>query len=485
MAGAVSYIVAFQLGGGEVYYSGFAEVGEEFTMLAAIRFAANMNVTVYDPKGFTDAADIVRPENMIQTLKYHSSCSQNLFLKDRFGSVQLVVFVNQLQGTVTCFQNVTLGFSVEAPIDIEGGEATLTGLRVISSINNGDGGIFNLDDKVAGVVVRPGDPPFQTSATITIDLTQRLRYTLISTVIGQTDEGIRCFGVDAFQFVAGNPLPPIFPTLAPSAAPTISPFPTPDPDTAACEIGSAISCRKSEGGSCRSLQSPAGSLCLGSNANQLRFIYTPQLCRGNNTQARFECTDSVQTFPTGDAFLRVARRDSIFFQGVVSPGQLITVGIQGNANDMDIAISSVLNNGPGTLLQASSMSLRCREEDSIRLLDTYGALQLVGFRNAEQGSQQIFESLVISYTVRNTGVLDLDLTSAVRDSNFVEFSDFLTAPDFRRIEPRGSEVFEDRFTLNLVESAGQNFDFTFVARGVGTVSREGCNAPSLFTLTVA
>ena len=189
--------------------------------------------------------EIVQPQNILQTLVYHSSCSQNLFLKDRFGSVQLVVFVNEDQGTVTCFQNATLTFDIDVPVDIEGGSAELTALNVISNV-----GIFDLSDQVAGVIVTP-EMPFQATATITMDLTVRQKYTALSTIIGRTDEGKGCFGTDFFEFEAGNPLPPIFPTLAPSAAPTISPFPTPDPETAPCNLRADIECQRSGGGSCR------------------------------------------------------------------------------------------------------------------------------------------------------------------------------------------------------------------------------------------
>ena len=63
---------------------------------------------------------------------------------------------------------------------------------------------------------------FSVTENIQIDLTERQKYTALSTIVGQTDEGQRCFGTDVFEFTAGNPLPPIFPTLAPSAAPSRS-----------------------------------------------------------------------------------------------------------------------------------------------------------------------------------------------------------------------------------------------------------------------
>jgi hypothetical protein len=52
----------------------------------------DMNLTVYDSQGGT----------LLQRVQYHSSCSQNLFLRDRYGASQLVSFFNELQGLVDC-----------------------------------------------------------------------------------------------------------------------------------------------------------------------------------------------------------------------------------------------------------------------------------------------------------------------------------------------------------------------------------------------
>lgn len=155
--GATSYIIAFQLGGGEEYFSGFVDVNDEFTILAEEKFTANMNITVYDPGNSTDVAEILKPSNMIQTVIYHSSCSQNLFLKDRFGSVQLVEFTNEEQGRVSCFQNVSLTVSVKIPVMVEG-VAELTALTVVTNQGQADQGIFDLSEIVAGQTLVPGTP---------------------------------------------------------------------------------------------------------------------------------------------------------------------------------------------------------------------------------------------------------------------------------------------------------------------------------------
>ena len=227
---------------------------------------------------------------------------------------------------------------------------------------------------------------------------------------------------------ASNPLPSIFPTLAPSVAPTESPFPTPDPETAPCMLESKIRCTRDTGGSCNDLASPAGTTCIGSNADRLQFVYLPAFCDGNNTQDRFRCEDDNENIARpNSAHISISRRDAIFFSGVVSTCQIFSAMFADEPNEVDILISTVAasGNGPELLLQESRLSIRCRADDGPTLLDTFGALQLVGFRNAELGSQQIFERLEISYTVRNEGRLDADLTGAARSNDFNGFGDLL------------------------------------------------------------
>lgn len=146
--------------------------------------------------------EIVQTDNMIQTIKYHSSCSNNLFLKDRFGSVQLVIFINEEQGVVTCFQNVTLTFDIAVPVAIEGDCVVLSALQVVTNIvdEDGDPQVIDLTEEVEGVEVAP-TMPHSVNVTLTIDLTQRQRYTAFSTVIGQTKDGsVRCFGANVLEF---------------------------------------------------------------------------------------------------------------------------------------------------------------------------------------------------------------------------------------------------------------------------------------------
>jgi hypothetical protein len=113
-------------------------------------------------------------------------------------------------------------------------------------------------------------------------------------------------------------------------------------------------------------------------------------------------------------------------------------------------------------------------------------LQLVGFRNTELGSQQIFANIVLTYTATNEGVLNGDLIGAFRQSDFSGFESLLSENERRTIAPGATETFLETFTLNLAAAAGQAFEFSYLVNGEGTISgdRGACTDTKLFTLSV-
>jgi hypothetical protein len=184
------------------------------------------------------------------------------------------------------------------------------------------------------------------------------------------------------------------------------------------------------------------------------------------------------------AYFRVSTKDAFFFDGPVAAGQIIDVGISEGNNEVDIEIFTVVNNAPGLVLQESKMSVRCRVEDGITLLDSFGSLQLVGYRNTEQGAQQIFENIKLSYIAENIGRLDGDLVGAFRNSAFSGFANLLEPDERRTMSLGGTETFLEEFTLNLAAVAGRSFDFSFLVSGEGTKSLEECQDTDLYTLRV-
>jgi hypothetical protein len=177
-----------------VYHADFVEVGTIYYLSDnGERFVADQFIDIYSDSSMAEGT-------LLQAVQYHSSCSQNLFLKDRFGASQLVEWYNEEQGLISCFANATFDLSVTIPIDIQGDTLTLTSLVSITSW-----GVFNLTDDVFGQVVQPGDT-IEASFTVTLDLTQVRTYELLTEIIGVTDQGVECRGVDFYSFTAGTDL---------------------------------------------------------------------------------------------------------------------------------------------------------------------------------------------------------------------------------------------------------------------------------------
>jgi hypothetical protein len=222
-AGEESYIVVSDIKGlGIDYFSGFVPVGETFDLNTGGQpVQANMNVSIYS-QGPPPGQRFPGFDSMLQTLVFHSSCSRNLFLKDRFGAIQLVGFENAVQGLVTCFINTTFTFMISGTGQFD------TILRELYAITNLEQ-FLNLTDEVNGQELVPGQP-FTIETNYTLDLSVRRRYTVLATIVGETVDSVTgepngefCRDTDFLEFVAGNPLPPIFPTVAPTAEPAGTP----------------------------------------------------------------------------------------------------------------------------------------------------------------------------------------------------------------------------------------------------------------------
>ena len=205
--GESSFIVVTDLEGDTIFHRDFVRVGSVYTLSdGGETFPANQLINIYRNNNTED------PDSVLQSVQYHSSCSSNLFLKDRFGASQLVLWVNEDQGTVSCFANQTFNLDITIPIDIAGGPATVTGLTVASNI---DPFFFNLTEGIVGTVAGAG-ATIQTAIAIPIDLSEKRTYTLLMTLTAVLETGQQCTATEITSFVAGYPLPPIFPTFSPS-----------------------------------------------------------------------------------------------------------------------------------------------------------------------------------------------------------------------------------------------------------------------------
>jgi hypothetical protein len=473
--GVSSYIRAFDFGNSvNMYYDGFVKVGDDFAVSGS--FADSLNITIYDPKSFTNTNDIIQPENILQTLVVHTTCptpATNLFLKDRFGSIQLIEFQNSQQGTVSSFQILELSYEVSSDFDVE-----LQLVDIVTNIENDNYGIYNVTTYVAGTIIGPGNS-ISGVQTIAIDLSRRTKYSAQGVAVGSKSEGHKCYGSDFIEFTAGVPLPPSIPTIVPTAAPSVSAFPSPDPLLTKCDLDATIICTRLNGESCDDLKAPLSKTCIGSNAEELSFVYVPSsVCNGTNSQDSFTCTDfNTDVKRPFSVFLKVYEGTDIFFEGIVSAGQLFDVPLPTPNNEILVSLSTVSSSAnAGTLLQTSRMSAACREEDALTLLKTFGSLQLNGFKNAQMGSQHVFANLELAYTVKNVGRIDSILTVATTDSPFTGMADEVLSPNApkRPMGPGDTETFVETATVNLVAALGERFEFFFEVKGKGAMSNLIC-----------
>jgi len=456
--GGIAYIRVTTLEGDTIYFEGRVNVGDEFALNdGGNTVEANMNVTVYAGSTAADAL----PENIVQTLVYHSSCSQNLFLKDRFGSVQLVVFINEDQGAVSCFLPVSFGYSITNEGDFDS--------RMVTLIVSRNGEVIDLTDKVEGVIVPVGQVYNVVEQTV-IDMTVRLTYTTISIITGETlPTGRRCVGRDTLVFIAGNPLPRGVPSQKPTQAPTTTPVPTPDPLTTPCDIRADISCRASNGVDCRFLQVPTDAQCIATEGGdrtrptEFVFKYTGLPC-DQFAIDEFDCEDD-EGGPAGqsEVYVDISKGGTTYFQGVVSVGERITASSgEEFDNDVDIEISTP---DQETFLQYLKLSTRCREEDNIILLQNYGALQLTSFTIANQGEVSIEVDITYTFAVENPGKLAMELLTADFSTDLVGSGSILDPSEPAPILVLNDVITSNEYTTSLLLTEPNVYNAVFNVTG--------------------
>jgi len=194
-----------------VYYSGPVTVGEVYRLEDIAnpgeRFEADQTVKVFSSDDMSDA-------NLLQLVDYHSSCSKNLDLKNRFGASQIVEWYNEEQGLVTCFSNISYDLTIAIPLEIEGNNLTLSSLVIRTNFD----GTKDLTEQVSGKTVPEGGS-LNVQFDVNIDLAVKARYTFLTSISGTTDKGVPCSGVnfDSILIGYGDDVTGTFPTQAPGA----------------------------------------------------------------------------------------------------------------------------------------------------------------------------------------------------------------------------------------------------------------------------
>jgi len=138
----------------------------------------------------------VTPDNVLQSLLFFADCSEPLVLKDQIGASQLLAFTVNGETTEAFFDaNIALEVSVSD---------SSPGVILKQLFSESNFGLFNLTENTTGTVIDSGNS-FDTSFTVTLDLTVSGDATFLSTVTAETSPGAQCDAV-SFLSIAYGPI---------------------------------------------------------------------------------------------------------------------------------------------------------------------------------------------------------------------------------------------------------------------------------------
>ena len=257
VTGTQNYIRAFPTGGSDIYFAGPVAVGEKYTLnenKAFDKLSAEMTVQIFDSEG----------GNLLQNVAMHLSCSQPLFLFDKFGASQVTEWIETSGRVVSDKQADVQTGTIEVKLDASTDDVKPVRLLEMTVLTNTQDEPIDYTPQVAGVVLEPGETIELEGFGVDIELTERTRYTFFTTIIGETLDGTnQCNGFDFLECTIGFNLNPVFPTDVPTPSPTTTPFPTLDPDTTTCEVSVDIACTVTSiaGISCDQVKAPVSETC--------------------------------------------------------------------------------------------------------------------------------------------------------------------------------------------------------------------------------
>jgi len=292
-----------------------------------------MTIDIYTAEGGT----------LLQTTNLHLSCSQPLFLFDRFGASQVTSWIETDGRVVSDTQaDVSTGtIVVQLDTTPETKPVRLTEMQVITSALDNP---IDYTSQIAGTVLEPGASIELPGFAIDIELGVRTRYTFFTTIIGETLDGTNtCNGNSFLECVVGFNLDPVFPTNVPTQRPTLTPFPTGDPLTTPCQIASSIGCTVIEPSingiiGCDDLRSGASATC-------------PEDQRLLNAYLRYD-----GSLGDGPVFIVPTCGKSEYKTGFVNPGEVFEFNTRASDTCDEVQFDVYINGDDSTGDEVSSGS---------------------------------------------------------------------------------------------------------------------------------
>jgi archaellum component FlaF (FlaF/FlaG flagellin family) len=189
-----------------------------------------------------------------------------------------------------------------------------------------------------------------------------------------------------------------------------------------CMVNVNMKCTldKQDGLDCSDLSKPTAQCICETCVDRLVFRYTAARCSepkpGNKRLA--SCIDREQDNTTNapDAHIVITAGDRMLFNGIVTEGGDIVLNDDGEC--IGDAIDVLLAPTPGGLgiLQNIRLDTSCKYGSEITLLESYGALTLIGYTCLDGEENKCFVDVTYNFTADNVGDVDFLL------SNFTLFA---------------------------------------------------------------
>ena len=263
------------------------------------------------------------------------------------------------------------------------------------------------------------------------------------------------------------------PSSAPSGAPS----------QRCCEVNVDIACTVAGSSKvCSDVKGVGKPECQGCAATELCFRYTASSCAAVGVSGLLSCKDSGSTSPTADIVISPDDMPggSNMVEQRVSSGGEICVKTGGSA--LPTRLFLFVNAPTGGTIQSVEIDTTC-SGSGLTLKDSFGALDLVGFKNCN-GNYDCYVDVDYKYLVTNRGLVDLTIRQLNRTLNG-ESKDLLVGngvvPADLKLIPAGMFMVSESKEIEICSEA--NYTNRVEVTGLGSELCE-CIHDDLYTFVI-
>lgn len=184
-----------------------------------------------------------------------------------------------------------------------------------------------------------------------------------------------------------------------------------------CQADLDVSCTVDRDGSdCNRLTLPITAECVCEDCvNEMIFRYSAASCAASGkTAGLVDCDDVSASGPSiVAANIKIHREGRVYTDTIIPAGSNVIVGDGSCMGDsVSVDVSDPIT---GDLQQIIEIDASCRLGSHIELLESFGALDFVGYTCKGQEAQNCFEDTTYALIARNTGGVDLSVSEFTVD----------------------------------------------------------------------